>query len=102
MSTAARVHALAGFAALVSGALAPIVFAVGFRQRSENLLLQVSAGLGAVAVVAVALLFGLGPGTAYIGIIQRVILAAFYGWTIFLAIEITALRRPNREWIKAA
>jgi hypothetical membrane protein len=86
MSVSARVHALAGLVALVSGSLAPLALAVGFRQRGESLLLQVSAGLGAFSVVAVALLLGLGPGTAYIGTIQRLILVAFYGWIVFLAI----------------
>ena len=102
MSTSARVHALAGFVALVSGALAPMAFAAGYRQRNDNLLLQVSTGVGAISIVAVVLLFGLGPGTAYIGAIQRLILAAFYGWTAFLSIEIAALRRKDRERIKAA
>ena len=97
MSTSARVHALAGFVALVSGALAPMAFAAGYRQHDGNLLVRVSAGLGAVSVVAVAFLFGFGPGTVYIGATQRLILAAFYGWTVFLAIEIAARRLPTRN-----
>jgi hypothetical membrane protein len=102
MSMSARIHALAGFVALASGALAPMVLAVGLRRRSEILLFQVSAGLGSVSVVAVVFLFGLGPGMAYVGTIQRLILAAFYGWIVFLAVEMGVLRRQNRDHVKAA
>jgi hypothetical membrane protein len=97
MSMSARIHALAGSVALVSGAMAPIALAFGYRRRNDNLPLQVSAGMGSVSVVAIVLLFGLGPGTAHIGTIQRFILAAFYGWIVFLAIEIGALKRQDLE-----
>lgn len=102
MSVSAQIHALAGSVALVSGAIAPIALAVGFRRRKEHLPLQVSAGMGSLSVVAIVLLFGLGPGTAHIGTIQRLILAVFYGWIVFLAIEIGAPKRQDRERVNAA
>lgn len=93
MSVSARIHALAGFVALVSGALAPLLLAIGLRKRRESALFGLSLALGLASVVLVVLLFGLGPGATFIGAIQRLVLAAFYGWVAVVAVECGALQR---------
>jgi hypothetical protein len=74
-----------------------MVLAFGLRRRGRNLLFLASAGFGFASVVLVVLLFGLGPGTSFIGTIQRLVLAAFYGWIVFVSTQLGALRRQGRE-----
>jgi len=92
MSVSARIHALAGFVALLSGALAPLLLAFGLRERPESALFRPSLALGLASVVLVVLLFGLGPGAPFIGAIQRLVLAAFYGWVAVVAVKYGALQ----------
>ena len=93
MSAAARVHALSGFLALTSGALAPLALAAGLRTIGRGWLYAWSLGVGLVSLVLVPLLFGLGPDFLFIGAIQRIILTLFYGWIVMLSVSVGAFRR---------
>jgi hypothetical membrane protein len=94
MSNTATVHAFAGFVALTSGAVAPLSLAMGLRKRGKSQLLTLSVGLGSASLILIAVLFGLGKGIPYVGVIQRLALAAFYGWIVAVALKIEALQ-PN-------
>jgi hypothetical membrane protein len=91
MSNTATVHVVAGFFALTSGATAPLLLAVGLRRRGQNRLFWVSAGLGCSSLILVTVLFGLGKGFPYVGAVQRLALAAFYGWIVAVTLNIEAL-----------
>jgi hypothetical membrane protein len=92
MSNTATVHAFAGFVALTSGAVAPLSLGMGLRRRGKSQLLTLSVGLGSVSLILITVLFGLGKGIPYVGVIQRLALAAFYGWIVVVALEIEALQ----------
>jgi hypothetical membrane protein len=96
MSTAATIHAIAGFVALTSGALAPLLLAEGLRRHRHSRLLPLSVGLGSASLILVVVLFGLGKGLPYIGLIQRLILAAFYAWIVALVLRIDVLQHDVR------
>jgi len=95
MSSTAVVHALAGFVALTSGAAAPLLLAMGLRGRGRSQLFTLSVGLGSACLILVTILFGLGKGFPYVGVVQRLALAAFYGWIVLVALKIEALQ-PDR------
>lgn len=87
MSSTAAVHAAAGFVALTSGAVAPLSLAMGLRGRGQRQLFSLSVGLGSASLILVTVLFGLGKGFPYVGVIQRLALAAFYGWIVVVALS---------------
>ena len=96
MSLPATVHSLAAFIGLLSGALAPIFLAIGLRRSRQNILFRLSAGLGSASLVLAVIFFGFGKGLPYIGVIQRLILAAFYAWVVAVALRIDALNPGDR------
>lgn len=86
MSTPATIHAAAGFIALMSGAFAPVLLAVGLRRSRRGILFWLSACLGSASVVLVFMLFGLGKELSFVGAIQRSSLATFYAWVVAVAL----------------
>jgi len=92
MSIPATIHAFAGFVALTSGAVAPLILAVGLRRHSHVQLLPLSVALGSASLILVLILFGAGKGVPYAGVIQRLILIAFYVWVVVVALKIETLR----------
>lgn len=94
MSFPATLHALAGFIALTSGAFAPLMLALGLRRRRHSPLFSLSVGLGSASLVLVFILFGIGKGLPYVGVVQRLILAAFYTWVVAVVLKIDAIRGP--------
>ena len=97
MSFLATLHALAGFAALSSGAFAPLLLAMGLRRRRQSQLFWLSVGLGGASLVLVFIMFGFGKGLPYVGVIQRLILAAFYTWVVAVALKVDELRGPTTD-----
>jgi len=96
MSMPALIHAIVGFFALTSGALAALFLAIGLKGGRQGGLFWLSVGLGFAALVLVIILFGFGKGLPYLGVIQRLILAAFYVWVVAVALKINALQ-PARS-----
>jgi hypothetical membrane protein len=97
MSIPATIHALAGFVALTSGAFAPLLLATGLRRQRQSPLFPLSVGLGSACLILVIILFGLGRGLPYVGVLQRLILAAFYGWVVVVALKIDVLQPDDRR-----
>ena len=97
MSMPATIHASAAFISLMSGAFAPVVLAFGLRRFRQSILFRVSVGLGSASLVLVVFFFGFGKGLPYIGVIQRLILAAFYAWVAAVAIRIDSLQPDDRR-----
>lgn len=85
MSSSARIHALAGLTAFVSGMAAPFLFAVAMRAKRARLG-RLSLALGAGALVAFALGFQQGADSPYIGALQRLHLAFFHAWVVIVAV----------------
>jgi hypothetical membrane protein len=97
MSFPATFHALAGFIALTGGAFAPLILAMGLRGRRQRKLFSLSVGLGGASLLLVPILFGLGKALPYVGVIQRLILAAFYMWVVAVALNADVLRGPTTD-----
>jgi hypothetical membrane protein len=97
MSIPATIHASAAFIGVMSGVFAPILLAIGLRRCRQNILFRLSAGLGSASLVLAVFFFGFGKGLPYIGVIQRLILAAFYVWVIAVALTIDALQPDDRR-----
>lgn len=97
MSIPATIHTFAGFVALTSGAFAPLLLAMGLRSQRQNQLFLLSVGLGSVSPILVIILFGLGKGFPYVGMIQRLILATFYIWVIAVVLKIDSLQPADRR-----
>lgn len=92
MSFSAIVHSLVGFVALVSGALAPLVLAIGLKGQRRSRLWWWSAGLGGWPLVLVFVMFGFAKTLSFVGVIQRIVLAAFYIWVVAVALNADALQ----------
>jgi hypothetical membrane protein len=92
MSMPAAIHASAGFVALTSGALAPVLFAIGLLRYRQSPLYRLSVGLGFASLVLVVIFFGFAKELTYIGVIQRLALASFYAWVVAVALGIDALQ----------
>jgi len=97
MSMPATIHASAAFVSLLSGAFAPVLLAFGLRRFRQSILFRVSVGLGSASLVLVVFFFGFGKGLPYIGVIQRLILTAFYAWVAAVAIRIDSLQPDDRR-----
>ena len=87
MSMAATLHAWAGFLALTSGAVAPLVLATGLRRRPRSRLFALSVGLGLASLVLALIMFGPGREQSFVGVVQRLLLAAFYAWVIAVVVH---------------
>lgn len=98
MSFKAIVHSVAGFMALAGGALAPLAMAIGLRGQPRSRLWWWSAGLGGWPLVLVLVMFGFAETLSSVGVIQRIVLAAFYTWVVAVALNPDALQgRPNPQ-----
>jgi len=97
MSIPATIHASAAFVGLMSGALAPVLLAVGLRKYRQSSLFRLSVGLGSASLALVVIFFGFGKGLPYIGVIQRLTLATFYAWVVAVALRIDALQPNDRR-----
>ncbi|MCG6955982.1 MAG: DUF998 domain-containing protein [Gemmatimonadetes bacterium] len=91
MSFAATMHALFGFTALASGTFAPLMMAMGLRTQRRTRLFSFSVGLGGWPLVLVFFMFGVGKALGFVGVIQRLILAAFYIWVVAVALSVDVL-----------
>jgi hypothetical membrane protein len=92
MSFTAMVHSVAGFLSLTSGTLAPLALAIGLKRRPRSRLWWWSAALGGWPLVLVFVMFGFAETLSFVGVIQRIILAAFYTWVVAVALDTDALR----------
>jgi hypothetical protein len=92
MSFHATMHALFGFMALTGGAFAPLMMAMGLRRKRRGPLFSLSVGLGGWPLLLVFFMFGLGKTLGFVGVIQRLILAAFYIWVVAVALNGDALK----------
>ena len=88
MSLSATIHASAGFISLMSGALAPVLLAIGLRTHRQSILFWLSVGLGFASLALVVLFFGFGKELPYLGVIQRLILASLYTWIVAVALAV--------------
>lgn len=86
-----------GFIALTSGAVAPLILAMGLRRQRQSRLWSLCVGLGSASLVLVLILFGVGKGLPCVGVIQRLILAAFYTWVVVVALNADALGIPAAD-----
>lgn len=89
VSTCARLHVIAGFSSLASGAVAPLVMAFGIRHHRPRIYFFLSLGLG-IGAVAVIMIGTLWLGASYIGISQRLLLTFTYLWIITIAVGLGA------------
>jgi hypothetical membrane protein len=96
MSRAARLHVGFGMFAFCFGILAPLLVAFGSRVQGRGALLWLSLGVGVSSAMLFAMMLRMGPGTPYVGAVQRLILVLNYGWIVFVAIELGALNRIQR------
>jgi hypothetical protein len=92
MSFSATMHALFGFIALTSGTFAPLILAMGLRRQRRTRLFSLSVGLGGWPLVLVLVMFGFGKALSFVGVIQRLILAAFYLWMVVVVLNVDALK----------
>lgn len=99
MSMPATVHAIAGFFALTCGAFAQLSLAIGSIRERESELFWLSVGLGFVSLALVFALFGFGKELPYLGVVQRLILAAFYVWVVAVALKINRCTATTQDEI---
>ncbi|MEN8098545.1 MAG: DUF998 domain-containing protein [Chloroflexota bacterium] len=82
-----RLHAIAGFMALIAGSLAPLVMAFGLRRQDSQTLFHLSLFLGLLALVTSIVLMS-QLWMMYFGGIQRLLLIFTYTWMIAVALSI--------------
>ena len=92
MSVPAAIHTIAGFIALTCGAFAPLFLAVGSKGERKSELFWPSVGLGFTSVALVVVLFVFGKELPYVGLIQRLVLVAFYVWVVAVAFRINGMQ----------
>jgi len=85
MSRSAQIHALAGFAASFSRAVAPLLFGVANRAKHARRFWS-SLLLGVGALVALAVGSQQGADSPFIGVLQRLHVAFFFTWVVIVAI----------------
>jgi hypothetical membrane protein len=100
MSRAAQLHAGFGFLSFCCGVLAPLLLAFGLRVHGRGRLFWLSLGVGLFSAVLLVLLLWMGPGTPYVGAVQRLMLVLTYGWVVTVAIELFKPAWFSREEVE--
>lgn len=75
-----------GSLSLFSGSLAPLAFALGFKQAGSPSLYYLSLILGVAALIMFLLLIS-QLAVHYVGGIQRVLLILTYSWIILISLK---------------
>ncbi len=91
LTVPAKIHAVAGLTALVTGALAPLAMAIGLRKLPRRSYYYISVILGTCAVLTIFLsMTPLWP--TGIGAFQRLLLIFTYSWIAMTALNLVKVK----------